>query len=299
VTLRVAVLGTGLMGGAMVGTLRRAGFDVVVWNRTASRAREVAEATGAAAAATASAAVGGVDVVLSSLADDRAVLETYLGDTGAVSGLRTGQVVLEMSTIAPATVLRLRRPVEDAGADLLDAPVSGSVPSVERGELTIMLGGDAGALERARPVLDVLGAKVFHLGALGAGATMKLAVNALVHTIDVGLSEALVLAEKAGIERSSAYDVFVSGSAAAPFLHYKRQAFERPDETPIAFALDLMAKDLDLILSLAREVGVRMDQAERNREVVERALAAGFSGRDMSAIAEYLRREDPPRERTG
>lgn len=290
-TSRVAVLGSGLMGGAMVGTLRRAGFDVVVWNRTASRAHAVAEATGAEVAATASAAVEGADVALSSLADDRAVLETYLGEAGAVAGLHAGQVVLEMSTIAPATVHRLRRPVEDAGAVLLDAPVSGSVPAVERGELTIMAGGDLGALDRARPVLDALGAKVFHVGALGAGATVKLAVNALVHAIDVGLSEALVLAERAGVERSAAYDVFAAGAAAAPFVLYKRQAFERPDETPVAFTLDLMAKDLELILALAGDVGARMDQAERNREVVERALAAGLSGRDMSAVAEYLRRE--------
>ena len=195
-----------------------------------------------------------------------------------------------MSTVAPDTVRRVGEAVAATGAAFLDAPVSGSVPTVEKGELTIMVGGDAAALERARPVLDALAAKVFHVGALGAGATVKLAVNALVHAIDVGLSEALVLAEKAGVDRSAAYDVFAAGAAAAPFVLYKRPAFEDPDNAPLTFTLDLMAKDLDLILSLAREVGAPMGQAERNREVVERALVGGFSGRDMSAVAEYLRR---------
>ena len=173
---------------------------------------------------------------------------------------------------------------------MLDTPVSGSVSTVEQGTLTIMVGGDPGALERARPVLEALAAKVFYVGELGAGATMKLAVNSLVHAIDIGVSEALVLAEKAGVERGAAYDVFASGAAAAPFLLYKRQAFEHPDTTPVAFTMDLMAKDLDLILALAGEVGARMDQATENRKLVGEALEEGFSGRDLSAVAEFLRR---------
>jgi 3-hydroxyisobutyrate dehydrogenase len=289
-TSRVAVLGAGNMAGAMVGTLRRAGFDVIVWNRTGARAEELADAHGATVASTPTSAVTDADVVLSSLADDEAVLATYLGDEGAASACGPEQVVLEMSTIAPATARRVGEAVTATGAAFLDAPVSGSVPTVEKGELTIMVGGDAAALERARPVFDALAAKIFHVGRLGAGATVKLAVNALVHAIDVGLSEALVLAEKAGVDRSAAYDVFAAGAAAAPFVLYKRPAFEDPDHAPLTFTLDLMAKDLDLILALAREVDAPMGQAERNREVVERALLGGFSGRDMSSVAEYLRR---------
>jgi 3-hydroxyisobutyrate dehydrogenase-like beta-hydroxyacid dehydrogenase len=288
-TSGVAVLGAGNMAGAMVGTLRRAGLDVTVWNRTGARAEAVAEAHDATAAPTAVDAVGGADIVISSLADDEAVLATYLGDGGAADGIGPRHVVLEMSTVAPGTALRVGEAVGARGAAFLDAPVSGSVPTVEKGELTIMVGGEAAGLERARPVLDALAAKVFHVGALGAGATVKLAVNALVHAIDVGLSEALVLAEKAGVDRSAAYDVFAAGAAAAPFVLYKRPAFEDPDNAQLTFTLDLMAKDLDLILSLAHEVGAPMKQAERNRELVERAITAGFSGRDLSSIAEYLR----------
>ena len=107
-----------------------------------------------------------------------------------------------------------------------------------------MVGGDTAAMERARPVLDALAPKVFHVGELGSGATIKLAVNALVHALNVGLAEGLVLAEKAGVDRGAAYDVFAAGAAAAPFVLYKRAAFEQPDETPAAFALELVAKDL-------------------------------------------------------
>jgi len=289
VTLDVAVLGTGRMGGAMAGTLRRAGFPVRVWNRTGSRAEEVAEPIGAEVAGTAREAVTGADVVISSLADDEAVVAAYMGPDGAVEALRDGQVTLEMSTIAPHTVTRLGPEVERAGATLLDAPVSGSVSVVEQGRLTIMVGGDDRAQARAQPVLDALGDRVVHIGPLGTGATMKLAVNALIHAIDVGVSEALVLAEKAGVERSVAYEVFASGAAAAPFVLYKREAFEHPDETPPAFLMDLMAKDLDLILELADEVGASMDQARQNRETVGEALESGFGGRDLSAVAEFLR----------
>lgn len=291
--MTVAVVGTGRMGGAMVGTLRRAGFPVRVWNRTPAAAHAVAERTGASPASDVTEAVDGADVVITSLADDAAVLETYGGASGVAAGVREGQVVLEMSTIAPRTVREIGAWVDERGATLLDAPVSGSVSTVDKGELTIMVGGSAAAMERARPVLDALAAKVFRVGERGAGATMKLAVNALIHAIDVGLSEALVLAEKAGVDRSAAYDVFASGAAAAPFVLYKREAFEHPDEIAPAFLMELMAKDLDLILDLAKEVGASMDQAAQNRKTVRAALAAGFEGRDLSAVAAFLREVRP------
>jgi 3-hydroxyisobutyrate dehydrogenase-like beta-hydroxyacid dehydrogenase len=152
-----------------------------------------------------------------------------------------------------------------------------------------MVGGDPAALDRARPVLEALSKRILHVGDLGAGATMKLAVNALVHAINVAVSEALVLAERSGVERSVAYEVFASGAGAAPFVLYKRAAFEHPEETPVAFSLDLVAKDLDLILSLAEEVGAPMDQAGVNTSVVRAAVQAGLGSRDLSAIADFLR----------
>ncbi|HEX9124290.1 MAG TPA: NAD(P)-dependent oxidoreductase [Actinomycetota bacterium] len=285
----VAVLGTGHMGGAMAGTLRRAGFDVVVWNRTRAKADAVATATGARVTGTPGEAASSAGVVVSSLADDAAVIQAYTGPDGAAAGMSGAAVALETSTISPETVRRVASVVRERGSVLLDAPVSGSVPAVEQGQLTFMVGGGPEAVEPARAVLDALGAKVLFLGALGNGAIAKLAVNALVHAIDVGLSEALVLAERAGVDREAIYDVFAGGAAAAPFVHYKRAAFEHPEEAPTAFSLELMAKDLDLILQLADAVGAPMEQARRNRATVGEALAAGFEGRDMSAVAEYLR----------
>jgi 3-hydroxyisobutyrate dehydrogenase-like beta-hydroxyacid dehydrogenase len=162
---------------------------------------------------------------------------------------------------------------------------------VERGELTIMAGGRGDDLDAARPVLDVLATRVFHMGDHGTGAAMKLAVNAVVGALNLAIAEALVLAEKAGIERSAAYEVFASSAVAAPYVLYKREAFEQPNDTPVAFSLNLVAKDLDLVLELARRVGVPMEQAATNREAVQRALDAGYGEADLSAIAEFLRRQ--------
>jgi 3-hydroxyisobutyrate dehydrogenase-like beta-hydroxyacid dehydrogenase len=290
---RVAVVGAGRMGAAMAGTLRRAGVEVVVFNRTRSRAEAAAQASGAAVAATAREAAAGARVVLSSLADDAAVDAAYTGPDGVVAGLEPGTVVCESSTIDPGTVRRLAPLVEGRGAFLLDTPVSGSVSTVEAGTLTIMAGGDPAALERARPVLDALAKQVFHVGQLGSGAVMKLAVNAILHGLNLTLSESLVLAERAGVERTTAYEVFAASAIAAPFVQYKREAFEHPGRSPVAFSLDLAAKDLDLILDLAGQAGASMEQAATNRQVVRAAVAAGLGGHDLSELATYLRQTGP------
>jgi 3-hydroxyisobutyrate dehydrogenase-like beta-hydroxyacid dehydrogenase len=286
---KVALVGTGRMGATMVGTLRRAGAEVVVFNRTRSKAAAVARKTGATVAGSARDAAGGATVVISSLADDAAVQDAYAGPDGLAAGLGPGAVVCETSTVHPRTVHALAPLVAERRAVLLDTPVSGSVQLVERGELTIMAGGDADALERARPVLEVLATRIFHVGELGTGATMKLAVNTIVHGLNLALSEALVLAEKAGVERTAAYEVFAASAIGAPFVQYKRAAYEHPEDTPVAFSLDLVAKDLDLALDLAAQAGATMEQAAANRRVVGAAVAAGLGERDLSALATFLR----------
>ena len=282
-------VGTGRMGAAMVARLRGAGHPVVVFNRTASTAAEVAERTGATLAATPREAAGSAGVVIVSLADDAAVTAAYGGPDGLVAGLRPGAVVLEASTVAPQTVRALGADVAARGATLLDAPVSGSVPVVQRGELTVMVGGDPDALEQVRPVLVPLASEVFHLGGPGTGAAMKLAVNAVVHGLNQALSESLVLAERSGIDRAAAYQVFAASAVAAPYVRYKREAFERPEQTPVAFMLSLVAKDLTLIEALAAETGARMEQTATNHRVVQEAVDAGYGTRDISAVATYLR----------
>jgi 3-hydroxyisobutyrate dehydrogenase/2-hydroxy-3-oxopropionate reductase len=213
----------------------------------------------------------------------------YLGADGIAAGIGSDAVAVDTSTVDPATVIRAGAAVDAAGAAFLDAPVSGSVSTVEQGALTIMVGGDAAVLARTKPVLDALGARVIHVGPRGSGAAAKLAVNALVHGLNVALSEALVLAERAGVNRAIAYDVFASGAAGAPFVQYKRAAYENPEGTPVAFSLDLVAKDLELINALGQRVGAPLRQAEVGLSIVRAAIAAGLGEADLSAIAVYLR----------
>ncbi|MEH1128686.1 NAD(P)-dependent oxidoreductase [Micromonospora sp. CPCC 206061] len=282
--MKVAIVGAGRMGGAMAARLQQAGTDVVVYNRT----REKAEALGGAVADTAREAAASADAVLVSLADDAAVLHAYSGPDGIAAGLHGGSVVVETSTLDPETVHRLAELVGERGAALLDGPVSGSVSLVEQGKLTFLVGGPEDALTQVRPVLDLLAAQVFHVGPLGSGAAVKLAVNTVLLAINQALAEALVLAERAGVPRETTYEVLVHSAIASPFVVYKRAAFERPDETPVAFSLDLVAKDLGLIGQLAERVGAVMPQAAANRAAVLAALDAGMGSRDMAAMAHWL-----------
>lgn len=287
--LRVAVIGTGRMGTAMVGRLAGAGHHLTVHNRTRAKAEAVAARHDAAVAPTPREAVREADVVLVSLADDAAVRAAYGGPDGLVAGLAAGQVVADTSTVDPETLRGLEAAVVAAGAALLDTPVSGSVSTVEAGALLVMAGGDAAALERARPALEAIASRIVHLGPLGAGATMKLVVNAMVHALNGALAEALVLAEKAGLDRAGAYDVIAASAVGAPFVAYKRDAYLSPEGTPVAFALNLVAKDLALADALAARVAAPMPQLATNREVVQRAVAAGLGDADLSALATLLR----------
>lgn len=288
--MRVALVGAGRMGSAMGIRIAEAGHDLTVFNRTRSRCEDVAVRTGAQVADTCREAAEFAEVCVVSLADDTAVTSTYLDDEGLIAGVQSGAVVCDMSTVAPATVRSLAPLVAQKDATLLDTPVSGSVSVVESGTLTVMVGGDQDALDRARPVLESFAKSIFHLGDVGAGATMKLVVNSLVHSLNVAVSEALVLAEKAGLDRETVYDIFEAGAAGAPYVKYKREAFLKPGEVPVAFSLGLVAKDQDLIHDLAELTATRMDQAESSRQLVAEALSAGMAERDISEVAEFLRR---------
>jgi 3-hydroxyisobutyrate dehydrogenase/2-hydroxy-3-oxopropionate reductase len=280
------------MGAAMATTLSRAGFDVTVWNRDPAKSERLGRALGALVARSAAEAASSADVVLTSLADDAAVETIYLGSNGIVEGIAPGSVAVDTSTVDPRTVETVGAAVDATGAGFLDCPVSGSVSTVEAGALTIMVGGDGGLLERVRPVLDALAARVIHMGGRGSGSAMKLAVNDLVHGLNVALSEAIVLAERAGIDRSTAYEVFAGGAGGAPYVQYKRDAFEHPEAAAVAFSLDLVAKDYELIIGLGGRVGAPMHQAETALDIVRRAIADGYGDRDLSAIAEFLRRNE-------
>ncbi len=276
------------MGRPMAENIARAGFPLTVWNRTPAKTERLA-ASGAAVAASPAALAAAVDVVVTMVADGTALLDLYTGTGGLTESLGPGTMCVDMSTVGPDQSRRVAEAVELVGARFVDAPVSGSVALATAGELTIMAGGATEDVAAVRPVLDAMGSRVFHMGPVGTGATIKLAVNSIIYGLSGALSEALVLAERAGIERARAYEVFAASAVAAPFVAYRRQAFLAPGEVPVAFRMALAGKDLDLALSLAAEVGAPMPQGRRNRTVIEDAISAGFGDDDMSAVAHYLR----------
>ena len=285
----VAFLGLGRMGWPMAVNVRKAGYDLVVWNRTPHKATEFAASHDATAAATPAAAAAQADVVISMLADDAAVTEAHAGETGSLSTLLPGAVVADMSTIALGTVRDLAGRSARRGVAFLDAPVSGSVAAAANAALTIMVGGPSESVEAARPVLRTMGDPVVHMGDSGMGAAMKLSVNTVVHALNGAVSEALVLAERSGIDRGAAYEVFRNSAIAAPFVHYRQAAFERPGQVPAAFRLTLAAKDLRNALLLAASVGADLPHATGALTVLERAVEAGYGEDDESAVAQYLR----------
>ena len=286
---RVAVIGTGRMGSAMARRLAAEGHAVALYNRTAARAEALAGEIGAQVAAEPAEAVAGAEVALTMLADGRAVEEAYRQPHGILEGVHAGCVLLECSTAEPQVSQALAPAVAERGAALVDAPVSGSVVLAESGRLTIMAGGDAAALEHARPVLDSLAARVFHMGGVGTGAAMKLAVNSVVFALDVALAEALVLAERAGIRRELAYDVFEASAVGAPLVGYKRVHFVDPDNAPVGFSLELAGKDMSLIGALADSVGLSMIQARLNHQLIDEAARTQGAQRDFALVAGHVR----------
>ena len=287
----VAVLGAGRMGSAMAERLSGRDVAVVVYNRSPARAHELAERIGARVAGTPAEAAAGADVVISMVADDDAVRALYDGPDGVPAGIGPGAVAVDMSTVLPDTIRAIAPAVRARGAGVLDAPVSGSVGGMLTGELTIMAGGDAVDLERARPVLDRLAKRIFHMGELGSGAAMKLAVNTLIYGLNGAIAEGLVLAERNGIDRALAYDVLAASAAGAPFVVYKRAAFVDPDGTPVAFSLGLAEKDLRLIGELAEASGTPMPQAEINLQAIRAAERSIGEDADFARLASHLREE--------
>ena len=279
------------MGGAMAATLARSGFQPLLWNRDVAKAEAVATEIGAEVASSAAELASKVDVIVTSLADDSAVRHVYLDAKGIAAGIGPGTIAVEMSTIDPETVHDVGSVIDATGAGFIDCPVSGSVTTVVSGSLTMMAGGEPALIDMVRPVLEPLSSRVIHVGPRGSGAVVKLAVNGLVHGLNLALAEALVLAERAGVDRATTYEVFASGAGGAPFVQYKRAAYEHPEDAAVAFRLDLVAKDLELITGLGRRVGAPMGQAETGLAIVRDAIDAGLGDRDMSAVAIHLRGE--------
>jgi 3-hydroxyisobutyrate dehydrogenase-like beta-hydroxyacid dehydrogenase len=194
-----------------------------------------------------------------------------------------------MGTSGPVAVAAVRRLVVAAGAELVDAPVSGSTPAAEAATLQIMVGGEGEAVARVSPVLEALGDPV-HVGPPGAGATLKLAVNSLLLGFNQALAEAVVLAEAAGVAPSTSLDVIAGGAVGAPMVTYRRPQYLDPAGTSVSFTLSLAKKDLELALEQAATGGVPMAQTEATLAIVDGLVAAGEGGRDLGYVIEAVRR---------
>jgi 3-hydroxyisobutyrate dehydrogenase-like beta-hydroxyacid dehydrogenase len=226
------------------------------------------------------------EIVISMLSSG-AVTESILLADDVLAELTPGTLVCDMATSGVATAKTLQAGLAAAGARFIDAPVSGSVASVESRQLLVMASGDPAAVEEAEGILKAFAKRVVYLGPAGNGQSMKLAVNLVVHALNAALSEALTLAVRSGISAEAAYDVFSDSSIAAPFVLYKRAAFLEAG-APVAMSLGLTSKDLGLITDFAREQGVAAVVADAVRDEVAAACAAGFADDDMAALARFL-----------
>lgn len=286
---RVGFSGLGRMGRLMAANLAQAGFDLTVHNRTRSRADSFAAETGARVAGSGRELAGAASVIITMVADGPALASLLEGPEGIAAGLSAGDIVVDMGTTGLEYTQRARRVVEAAGGHFIEAPVSGSTAAASGATLLVMTAGDEAAAATAGPVLAAMSSRVLHVGGPGSGAALKLAVNSVLYAIMEAVGESLVLAERAGVPRDVAYEVFANSAVAAPVVQYRRAVFETPLEIPVSFALDLAIKDLDLTLALAGEVGAPMPQAETNRAVLRDASAGGLGEADIGQIAVHLR----------
>jgi 3-hydroxyisobutyrate dehydrogenase len=289
---RIGFVGLGTMGRPMAANLLKAGHRLTVFD-VVPTAQEPLVAMGAAAAASASEAADAAEVVISMLPAPPDVLGAMLGSAGVVEGLRPGGTVIDMSTIDPSTTRRVAREVEAKGGRMLDAPVSGSSTGARDGTLTIMVGGDREVLEEHRDVLEVMGSNVIHCGPIGMGETVKLANNLLAAAGMVAVAEAFLLGMRCGADPRVLYEVISKSTGSCWALRRAPVRGLFPD-APInegfapGFMVDLMHKDLGLILSAAEEQRLPMPLTGLVRQLYALAGVQGYGRQDASAVAKIL-----------
>lgn len=277
--MRVAVLGTGIMGAGMARSLVRAGHAVTVWNRTPAKAEPLA-AHSATVAGTAAEAVAGAEVVVVMLFDTDAVLAVL---DEAASGAPDA-VWLQTSTIGPDGTERVAALAAGRGLTLIDAPVLGTKGPAEQGKLVALLAGDPAAIETARPVIEGYSARSVVAGSgLGDASALKLACNAYIATLTAAIGQSIALAQALGVDPGLFGEAMRGGAADSPYLHLKAELIAK-DEYPPAFSLDGARKDVGLILAAARSAGVTDDVLAALDGLYQRASEDGRGGDDMSAV---------------
>ena len=287
----VGLIGLGLMGRPMGHNLLKAGFPLVVWNRTASRADSLV-AAGAKLAASPREVAAAADVLITIVSDPPALEEVLWGSgeksDGAFSALKKGSIYIDSSTVSPALARKISAAAAAAGVRFLDAPVTGGTWGAEKGELVFMIGGEAETLEAARPVLSAMGKKLFHLGPNGAGQTIKLAMNSLLALQVQAFAEALALVQGAGLPGEKLVEVMQSSMARAGVLDVKAPVLLKGDYTP-SFPLRLMHKDLSLALDLANQLGVTLPATAAARETYGYVKGLSTDDVDYAAVMKFWR----------
>ena len=282
----IGFIGLGIMGGPMAANLLRAGYPLVVHNRTRAK-EEALVSDGAEAAGSPGEVASRSDIVITMLPDSPDVEQVYLGEGGVIESANEGQLLIDMSSIAPAVARAVAEAARQAGADALDAPVSGGDVGAREGTLSIMVGGADDAFKRAQPLFDVLGKTVVHVGEAGAGQTAKACNQILVAVTIEAVSEALVLASKAGVDPERLIEVLSGGLAGNKVMEVRRRNFLKHDFSP-GFRLQLHHKDLGIALRTARELGVYVPTTAIVDQMLAALEAAGDGGLDHSALLKVI-----------
>src|ERR1700733_3340764 len=281
----VGLIGLGLMGHPMGANLLKAGFELTVWNRTASRGDDLV-AAGGKRAATPREVAAASEVIITIVSDPPALESVFWGENGVFSGLKRGSLMIESSTVSPGLEKRSAVAAAEKGAEFLEAPVTGGTWGAEKGDLVFMVGGKAETLQRVEPVMSAMGKRFFHLGPVGAGQTVKLAMNLLLALEVEAFAEALALVTRAGIAGDKLFEVMQSSMGRSGLLDMKGAMMLKGDYKP-SFPLRLMHKDMGLALDLANQLGVPLPSSAATREVLSAVKGATKEDVDFSALASF------------
>lgn len=276
------------MGSRMARRLLDAGHPVIGYNRTRAKAEPLIE-SGMDWRDTPAAVAQSSEIILSMVANTEALQSVARGTDGILSGLSAGKIYIDMSTVSPAASRELAAEAAASGAQMLDAPVSGSVATLEEGKLSIMAAGDPQAFAAARPVLEAIGPKVTYVGANGLAVAMKIATNLSLAVQMLAFSEGVLLAEKSGIARETAVEVLLNSVIASPMVKYRGPfVLDMPEQA--WFDVDMMQKDLRLALEMGRKLDVPLPTTAITHELLTAARGMGLAEKDFAVVFEVLAR---------
>jgi 3-hydroxyisobutyrate dehydrogenase-like beta-hydroxyacid dehydrogenase len=283
---KIGFIGLGVMGGRMAKRLLDAGHQVTGYNRTKSKSAWLIEA-GMGWADTPGAVVDAADVIFSMVTNTKAVLAVTVGPDGVLARLKPGKIYIDMSTVSPAMSRELAVKVSEKGAHMLDAPVSGSVETLESGRLSIMVAGDEAVFEQVKLLLLDIGPKATYVGDNGLAVTMKIATNLSLAVQMLAFSEGVLLAEKSGIKREIAVEVLVNSVIASPMVKYRGPfVLGMPDEA--WFNVNMMQKDLNLAQELGQQLDVPLPTTAATNEFLTAARGMGLAEEDFAILFEVL-----------